>query len=171
MLRASWIETPIGNLAAAFSPAGLVRIAFSVDSTESTSGILSRWYPDSKIAEDTESGEDLDRQLREYFAGARRGFHLELDVRGTPFQKRVWNALLQIPYGSTVTYGALADQLSGCARAVGSACGANPISIIIPCHRVISADGGLRGYGGGLAAKRYLLELEGALAGDQKPLF
>ena len=101
-------------------------------------------------------------QLAEYFARSRRAFHLPLDLRGTPFQLAVWNALLRIPYGETRSYGQLAVELGhpGAARAVGTANGSNPVSIIVPCHRVIAAGGGLGGYGGGLARKRLLLDLE-----------
>jgi O-6-methylguanine DNA methyltransferase len=104
------------------------------------------------------------RQLGEYFAGVRRAFDLPLDLRGTPFQLRVWNALLRIPYGETRTYGQLAAALGqpGAARAVGAANGANPVGIIVPCHRVVAAGGGLGGFGGGLDRKRFLLALESA---------
>jgi methylated-DNA-[protein]-cysteine S-methyltransferase len=102
------------------------------------------------------------RQLAEYFAGARRAFDLPLDLRGTPFQLRVWQALLRIPYGETRTYGQLAAQIGhpGAARAVGAANGANPVAIIVPCHRVVASGGGLGGYGGGLDRKEFLLGLE-----------
>jgi len=102
------------------------------------------------------------RQLEEYFAGGRRTFELPLDLRGTDFQLRVWNALLEIPYGETRSYGQLASKLDlpGAARAVGAANGANPIALIVPCHRVIGAGGRLCGYGGGLDRKRFLLDLE-----------
>lgn len=112
----------------------------------------------------------LDRastQLREYFAGERTAFTLPLRPRGTPFELRVWDALREIPYGETTSYGALAAGLGepGAARAVGRANGRNPIPVIVPCHRVIGADGSLTGFGGGLACKRALLDLErGALA-------
>jgi methylated-DNA-[protein]-cysteine S-methyltransferase len=101
-------------------------------------------------------------QLEQYFAGERVDFHLELDMRGTDFQKNVWDALLTIPYGETRSYGDLANALGdpGLAQAVGSANGRNPISIIVPCHRVVGADGSLTGYAGGLDRKRYLLEME-----------
>jgi methylated-DNA-[protein]-cysteine S-methyltransferase len=105
-------------------------------------------------------------QLDEYFAGTRRAFALELDLRGgTPFQRAVWAELRTIPYGETLSYGALARRLGRVdrVRAVGAANGRNPISIVVPCHRVIGADGGLTGYGGGLERKRALLELEGSL--------
>jgi len=103
-------------------------------------------------------------QLREYFCGTRRTFELPLAPVGTPFQLAVWQALRAIPYGETVSYGELARRvgLAGGARAVGVANGANPLPIIVPCHRVIGADGSLTGFGGGLETKRALLSLEGA---------
>jgi methylated-DNA-[protein]-cysteine S-methyltransferase len=104
------------------------------------------------------------RQLAEYFAGERREFDLPLRAAGTPFQQAVWGALRAIPYGETAGYGELANRLGrpGAARAVGLANGRNPISIVVPCHRVIGAAGSLTGYGGGLERKRYLLALERA---------
>jgi methylated-DNA-[protein]-cysteine S-methyltransferase len=107
------------------------------------------------------------RQLTEYFAGRRTDFDLPLVTGGTPFQQRVWGALRDIPYGTTTSYGEIARRLGlhgGASRAVGLASGSNPISIVIPCHRVIGADGSLTGFGGGLDRKRFLLDLErGAL--------
>ncbi len=102
------------------------------------------------------------RQLDEYFAGTRVGFDLELAPRGTPFQLAVWDQLCRIPYGETISYGELAKRVDrpGAARAVGSANGQNPIAIIVPCHRVIGADGSLTGFGGGLPWKRWLLARE-----------
>jgi methylated-DNA-[protein]-cysteine S-methyltransferase len=104
------------------------------------------------------------RQLEQYFAGERRSFDLSLDLRGTPFQRSVWELLLAIPYGTTTTYGALAEALGrpDRVRAVGAAVGRTPVPIVVPCHRVIGADGSLTGYGGGLHRKRALLDLEGA---------
>jgi methylated-DNA-[protein]-cysteine S-methyltransferase len=101
-------------------------------------------------------------QLEEYFRGERRSFDVPLALRGTPFQLRVWAELQRIPYGTTISYGELARRLGNpnLSRAVGAANGANPISIIVPCHRVIGADGSLVGYGGGMPAKRGLLALE-----------
>jgi methylated-DNA-[protein]-cysteine S-methyltransferase len=112
-------------------------------------------------------------QLCEYFAGSRRTFDLPLEPRGTPFERRVWSRLREIPYGATTSYGAIANEfgLVNAARAVGRANGANPIPIIIPCHRVIGADGTLTGFGGGLPLKRALLELEGAIAPPDPRLF
>ncbi|MCW4456719.1 methylated-DNA--[protein]-cysteine S-methyltransferase [Microbacterium sp. MPKO10] len=102
------------------------------------------------------------RQLDEYFAGERRRFDMELDPEGTEFEKSVWMLLRDIPYGQTRSYGDLATELGdpNLSRAVGTANGRNPLSIIVPCHRVIGADGSLTGYAGGLERKRFLLSLE-----------
>ena len=106
------------------------------------------------------------RQLREYFDGGRRAFDLPLDPAGTDFQRRVWQQLGRIPYGETLSYGALARRLRrpGAARAVGAANGRNPLAVVVPCHRVIGADGALTGYGGGLPVKQALLALERRVA-------
>jgi methylated-DNA-[protein]-cysteine S-methyltransferase len=113
---------------------------------------------------DQGSFREVAEQLRAYFAGELREFDLPLAPRGTRFQREVWAALREIPYGRTVSYGELAEAVGrpGAARAVGAANGRNPISIVIPCHRVIGAAGALTGYGGGIANKRRLLELEAA---------
>ncbi|WP_409484604.1 methylated-DNA--[protein]-cysteine S-methyltransferase [Arsenicicoccus dermatophilus] len=112
-------------------------------------------------------------QLGEYFAGRRQDFDLPLAPPGDAFQQRVWRALRAIPYGQTRSYGALAAQLGqpGAAQAVGHANGANPLSIVVPCHRVVGADGSLTGYAGGLARKRWLLAHEEPAAGDAGRLF
>jgi methylated-DNA-[protein]-cysteine S-methyltransferase len=101
-------------------------------------------------------------QLEEYFAGSRRTFEVPLALAGSPFEQRVWDALLEVPYGTTVSYGEIARRIGEptAARAVGIANGRNPVAVIVPCHRVIGADGGLTGYGGGLERKRFLLDLE-----------
>jgi methylated-DNA-[protein]-cysteine S-methyltransferase len=106
--------------------------------------------------------DDAVAQLAEYFAGRRRCFDLPLAPEGSPFQRRVWDRLRQIPFGTTTSYGQLATDLGrpGAARAVGHANARNPIAVIIPCHRVIGASGSLTGYGGGLAVKKHLLDLE-----------
>ena len=111
---------------------------------------------DSPVLRETE------RQLKEYFAGTRNQFELELDFTGTDFQKQVWQALLTIPFGETRSYSQIAEQIGNpkAVRAVGAANGRNPISIIAPCHRVVGASGGLTGFAGGLEAKQYLLTLE-----------
>ncbi len=111
--------------------------------------------------------EEAARQLAEYFAGDRTEFDLELRMAGTPFQRKVWAALREIPYGETESYGELAERIGepGSARAVGLSNGRNPISIIVPCHRVIGASGSLTGYGGGLERKQFLLGFEARVSG------
>ncbi len=115
---------------------------------------------------DSEPFADLCDQLDQYFAGERREFDADLDPQGSEFELHVWRALRQIPYGETESYGALAERIGhpGSARAVGTANGRNPIAVVIPCHRVIGADGSLTGYAGGLERKRLLLDLEAPLA-------
>ena len=104
-------------------------------------------------------------QLDAYFAGELEAFDVPLDLHGTPFQRAVWDQLLQVPYGTTTTYGAIAAAVGGPrhVRSVGAAVGRTPVPIIVPCHRAVGADGGLTGYAGGLERKRALLALEGAL--------
>lgn len=114
-------------------------------------------------------------QLAEYFAGGRRAFDLPLRPAGTAFQRRVWEVLATVPWGTTTTYGAIAARLGlppGASRAVGAANGANPLPVVLPCHRVIGSDGTLTGYAGGLERKALLLRLEGvATEADQDALF
>jgi methylated-DNA-[protein]-cysteine S-methyltransferase len=119
--------------------------------------------------------EQITEELGEYFAGDRTEFTVPLAPHGTEFQRRVWDALLTIPYGETRSYGEIARQIGEpgweAARAVGAANGRNPISIVVPCHRVIGADGSLVGYGGGLDRKKFLLALENRANVVQEPLF
>jgi methylated-DNA-[protein]-cysteine S-methyltransferase len=121
----------------------------------------------SEWRRDDEPFGDVRAQLDEYFEGRRAAFDVALEPAGTPFQCRVWRALQEIPYGETVTYGELARRIGRppASRAVGAANGQNPISVVVPCHRVVGADGTLTGYGGGIERKRFLLELEA----DQRP--
>jgi methylated-DNA-[protein]-cysteine S-methyltransferase len=135
-----------------------------------SSGLRRLWFLDGEAADvadpswarDDDAFPDARLQLDEYFAGERREFDLELDLIGTEWEQRVWNALLSIPYGETRSYGELASEIRTirAARAVGMANGRNPVAVIVPCHRVIGAGGQLTGYGGGLARKRTLLDLE-----------
>ena len=113
------------------------------------------------------------RQLEDYFAGERRDFDLPLSPHGTEFQCEVWLTLAHIPYGETWSYRDLAQRIGrpSATRAVGAANGRNPLPIVLPCHRVIGADGSLTGFGGGLPTKAFLLRLEGALPGGTGPLF
>lgn len=152
--RFAWMESPVGRLLLARDTRTLRLLWFSDDRRPLTPSPQWIERPEAFVADVT--------QLREYFAGARRRFDMPIEARGTPFQQRVWRALLDIPYGETVSYGDLARRLgdSKAVRAVGLANGANPISIVVPCHRVIGANGSLVGYGGGLPMKRALLDLE-----------
>lgn len=117
----------------------------------------------TQVAPEEQSMKKIFRQLKEYFNRERREFELSLEIIGTDFQKKVWDELTKIPYGETISYGELAVRLGdkNKMRAVAAANGANPIPVLIPCHRVIGADGSLTGYGGGLDVKKKLLELEG----------
>jgi len=120
-----------------------------------------------RILPDDIPNEDAIEQLHQYLRGDRRVFDLPLDLRGTPFQRAVWDVTRAVPYGETLTYGGVASRVGNprAARAVGQALGANPVPIVIPCHRIIGASGGLRGFGGGLPLKERLLALEqGALS-------
>jgi methylated-DNA-[protein]-cysteine S-methyltransferase len=123
-----------------------------------------RHRPPEETFGEPESGPfaEATRQLKDYFDGHRTDFDLPLALAGTPFQRRVWTALQDVPYGQTMTYGQLAGEIRQptAARAVGLANGKNPVSIIVPCHRIIGSTGSLTGYGGGLAVKQYLLAHE-----------
>lgn len=150
------------------SPLG--RIILAADGV----GLTGLWFEGQKYfgsTMDAQTGEknlpvfeQTDRWLNLYFAGRIPDFTPPLHLRGTAFRRAVWEALPAIPYGMTVTYGALADKLGSSARAVGNAVGHNPVSLIIPCHRVVGADGSLTGYAGGVERKDRLLRMEGAVS-------
>jgi methylated-DNA-[protein]-cysteine S-methyltransferase len=149
------VEAPVGELLLAATERGLCRLQLS--------GALPPPAKDEFWVEAPERLRHCEEQLRRYFQGKLREFHCDLDLRGTPFQIRCWQALQRIPYGTTCSYAELARAvgLPRASRAVGQANHRNPVAIIIPCHRVIGADGSLTGYGGGLEMKRKLLRLEG----------
>jgi methylated-DNA-[protein]-cysteine S-methyltransferase len=153
LLQSRTIDSPIGPLVLA-GPGGLLTNLRMLDQNHEPN--RTGWVPDDRAFPDAVE------QLEAYFAGERTDFDLELGLAGSEFQRRVWHALLTIPYGETRSYGQVAKQIgaNGSARAVGLANGRNPIAIIVPCHRVIGATGSLTGYGGGLDRKRSLLELE-----------
>jgi methylated-DNA-[protein]-cysteine S-methyltransferase len=153
MIHYRTIDSPIGPLALAGRGRVLTNLRMVHQTHEPN---RTGWVPDDRAFLEVVD------QLGAYFAGKRTDFDLELGLAGSEFQRRVWRALLTIPYGETRSYGQVAEQIgaSGAARAVGLANGRNPIAIIVPCHRVIGASGSLTGYGGGLDRKRSLLELE-----------
>lgn len=147
------VDSPVGTLTLAGTGGRLSHLRM-VDQT---------YEPDrADWVRDDSAFADAADQLEEYFASERTVFDLDLDPVGTAFQRRVWSALMTIPYGETRSYGQIAAQLDapGASRAVGLANGHNPISIIVPCHRVVGANGSLTGYSGGLSRKRALLDLE-----------
>lgn len=154
-LRFDDVASPVGRLRLIASQDALVGIWFEHGRDAARSALWLTRSPSSVI-------ESARTQLAEYFDGRRQVFELPLDPRGTEFQRRVWQRLLKIPYGSTTTYGTLARELGdpGASRAVGLANGSNPLPIVIPCHRVIGANGTLTGFGGGLPTKAALLDLE-----------
>jgi len=125
--------------------------------------LLARWHRQSfKVQDAGSQNDEIIAELDAYFAGSLKKFSVPLDLRGTEFQRRVWELLLHIPYGETRSYGQIARAIGRpeASRAVAQAVGTNPVAIIVPCHRVIGASGGLVGYGGGLHRKQALLELE-----------
>lgn len=151
-------HSPLGPLRLVASARGLRGLYFQQH--RHAPAVDPAWVPDAAAFAPVTS------QLDAYFAGERRTFDLALDPLGTAWQQRVWDALAEIPYGVTVSYGQLAARLGAprASRAVGLANGRNPISIVVPCHRVVGADGRLTGYGGGLARKQHLLGIERAAA-------
>ena len=161
----SKLESPVGVLYVGVSEKGMVLLDLHggeflrKPSLNGNRGAKVQW------AESEKKTAAYVAELKEYFAGRRKKFSLPLDLRGTEFQKRCWQALLKIPYGKTCSYADIARQVGSphSFRAVGQANHNNPVAIIVPCHRVVTSDGKLGGYGGGLAMKEKLLRLEGAM--------
>jgi O-6-methylguanine DNA methyltransferase len=152
------VQVPVGEFLIAATEKGLCHL--QLDGSLPAPGDGELWLESRAHLQEYES------QLQAYFRGELREFHCELDVRGTPFQKQCWEALRRIPYGTTCSYAELARAVGRprAFRAVGQANHQNPVAIVIPCHRVIGANGSLTGYGGGLKMKQELLRLEGAAA-------
>ncbi len=150
-MTSAWTrETPIGPLTLTEEDGALTGVLFSPDA------------PRGALVAETPLIRQAFEQLEEYFRGERRAFDLPMDARGTPFQRRCWQALLAIPYGQTRTYAQQAQAVGSprACRAVGMANHRNPLPVLIPCHRVVGADGSLTGYAGGLRIKQMLLEIE-----------
>ena len=160
LITYSVFPSPFGNMAIAKSDVGICRILFPEDAP--FDHILSKIYQ-TEVLQEPRAFQDCIRQLKEYFDGKRRQFDLPIDLQTTPFYKKALTEVQNIPYGKTASYGEIAIRIQNpkAARAVGTANAQNPIPIIIPCHRVISHDGSLGGYGGKLERKMFLLELEG----------
>jgi O-6-methylguanine DNA methyltransferase len=153
MIATAALQTPIGTLRLYGGPRGLLTLALPNEARAATGVRLQRLLGPVALAEDAGALAAALAQVADYFGGDRRSFDLALDPRGTPFQHLVWEAVARVPYGETRTYGEIA-------RAIGRANGANPLPLLIPCHRLIGASGALTGYGGSLATKRWLLALE-----------
>ncbi len=162
----SVIDSPVGKLKLVASPKGLSAILWENDDPKRVR------LGDMNEDDSNPFLQTTQAELTEYFAGKRRDFSVPLDFLGTEFQKKVWTALLTIPYGKTKSYAEIALQIGNpkAVRAVGAANGKNPISIIAPCHRVIGSSGALTGFAGGLTNKAFLLELEGADYATQQQL-
>ncbi|WP_026425997.1 methylated-DNA--[protein]-cysteine S-methyltransferase [Actinokineospora inagensis] len=165
--RHTTLPTPVGDLLLTGDGDAITGL-YLLPSHRHFAGIGTDWIADASPFRAAST------QLAAYFAGELKEFDLPLAPKGTPFQRDVWQALTTIPWGRTTTYGQLAAELGrspAASRAVGMANGRNPVSIIIPCHRVIGADGALIGYGGGLPAKEFLLTHEGSLPAPEQSLF
>ncbi len=165
-LSRATIATPLGDMLALSSDEGLCALEFTGPRKRlpKLERRLARWFPPHDIVDRESRTIARARQwLRAYFAGTSADLDgLPLDLRGAPFERRVWKALVKIPPGQTTSYGAIANELGalGASRAVGLANGANPVAIIVPCHRVIGSTGALSGYGGGLHRKTWLIDHE-----------
>ncbi len=163
-------DTPAGGMLCASTEAGLAYVQLPRASGRGFAGWLRRFAPDAEVREAWAPNRGAIAQLREFLEGKRDAFELALDLRATDFQRRVYEALLRIPYGETRTYAEVARAIRRptAVRAVGTANGANPLPLVVPCHRVVASGGKLGGYGGGLALKKRLLALEHArpLDGD-----
>ena len=158
------MESPIGPLVVASTGSGICHIDFGTfrDCEPELRRWSRRWLNTDRWVRDEESLRDAVRQLSHYFVGERKVFDLPLDLRGTPFQLRVWNALLEVGYGRTASYKEIGRRIGAekAVRAVGGANNRNPVPIIVPCHRIVGSDGSLVGYGGVLHIKSFLLKLE-----------
>ena len=150
------LDSPLGPLTLTGNGKTLTAIWFATPKHHKVLQNLSHWRRDDMAFT------EVTKQLQEYFVGQRQVFTIEMAPEGTPFQQQVWMALREIPYGQTMSYGQIARAIGNdkAVRAVGTANGCNPLAPIVPCHRVIGADGSMTGYAGGLERKRWLLEME-----------
>ncbi|WP_040496476.1 methylated-DNA--[protein]-cysteine S-methyltransferase [Ilumatobacter nonamiensis] len=165
-VHTSTVDSPVGPLSIVVSDRGLRAVLWPDDDPARVPAAGRSDGQDASSAADAITAA-VATQLAEYFAGERTVFDVTLDPVGTDFQQRAWNALRSIPYGETVSYGEQAERMGDKkkARAVGAANGKNPISIIVPCHRVVGRDGSLTGFAGGVDTKRFLLDLERRVSG------
>jgi O-6-methylguanine DNA methyltransferase len=162
VIHTAEFESPFGAMACASTERGLCFIELPRASGRGIAGWVRRFAPEARVATGYAPNRDAIAQILDYLAGKREAFRLDLDLRATGFQIRVYASLLEIPYGETRSYGEIAAAIGepGAARAVGAAAGANPLPLVVPCHRIVAAHGKLGGFGGGVALKRKLLALE-----------
>lgn len=164
MIRYTTFTTPLGRMFVAATPRGICRLDFLIPGRN-----FQRWFvrhfPGESLHQDARGLDSTVRKIQDYFRGRRRRFDVPLELRGTAFERSVWQALRRIRWGQTTSYGQLAARLGRprAVRAVGRAVGANPVAVIVPCHRVIGSNGRLVGYASGLTRKAKLLELEATL--------
>jgi methylated-DNA-[protein]-cysteine S-methyltransferase len=151
------------NLYIAATEKGLCYVGSPGQTFEEYLNAILKRFPSAELKEDREFMQPYLNELSEYFEGSRTTFSMPVDVKGTPFQEAIWEALKEIPYGKTFSYSDIADKIGkpAAVRAVGTAIGANPVLITVPCHRVIGKNGSITGYRGGIEMKQYLLDLEG----------
>jgi methylated-DNA-[protein]-cysteine S-methyltransferase len=153
------IDSPVGPLWLETTPAGIRRLEFLRDALDRQP------VPDDGLQNGADLAGEVERQVRDYFEGRLRAFDLPLDLKGSDFQRSVWQAIAAVPFGQTLTYAEIAAAVGRPAayRAVGNACASNPVVIVVPCHRIVGTDRGLHGFGGGLDTKSWLLRHEGSL--------
>lgn len=164
----SEVESALGTFGIASTDKGVLTMLLPREPM-GQEAVIRRLAPGAEIVPDDGHNAEAIRQLREYLAGERQKWDLPLDMRGTPFQVAVWEALYEVPYGETASYGEIARRIGKpeAVRAVGAANGANPLPPLIPCHRIIGSNGKLTGYGGGLPLKQKLLDLERVTLGGE----
>lgn len=164
-------RTKLGPIGIAAIDRGIVRIKLNAPKAEKFAEELKKEFCGFKLLKKSPLIDKAEKEIREYLAGKRKRFSIPVVISATPFRKKVYSALRKIPYGRTKSYGQLAESIgyAGAARAVGSALRANPIPIVIPCHRILGSDGSLTGFAGGLNLKRKLLSIEGAAYRENLP--
>ncbi len=164
MLYCTSFETTIGIIYIASSEKGICKISLTLESADEFKAWIKKHFGEHEIVESKKENREAIEQIKLYLARRLKKFSLKINLIGTEFQKKVWREVMKIPYGKTTTYAILAEKINkpNAYRAVANALGANPLPIIIPCHRVIASDGSLGGYTGGVKIKEFLLGLEGA---------
>ncbi len=159
------VRTALGQASVVLTPVGVGHLTFAAEGLALGRAWVHRWMPHARVVPATTELTTVAEELEAYFAGERHAFSIPVDLRGTAFQLHVWHTVQQIAYGTVASYGHVATVIGRphAARAVGAANGANPVSLLVPCHRLVGRNGELISYRGGVGLKRYLLRLEGVL--------